>query len=347
MKKERVKKLFAIVLVVLLIGLLGACDKKQTPPSTEPSEGASTEPNGGGDAKDLKIAMVMQGPISDMSWNYSSYYALQLMEKEGATISFNENADPADLVEYVRTYGAEGYDLVMINDDRNQEDMVAAAANFPNTQYVIVNGMTYGDNATAIFFADEDQGFVAGVIAALVTKTKTVGFVGGLEFIPIINSSKGFAQGVAFVDPTIKVQTVFTGDFVDSVKAKNQALALIESGCDVLVPNADAASQGVVEAAQEKGALVVTNGEGMEAFGPDAVLVSVNKDTYVGYYDAYKRFLAGTLATDGPVKYGVGQDLITFGEWRDPTGVVTEEIKAKVEEAMNKLASGEIVINLD
>lgn len=346
--KKRMLRTLSLVLALVMAGLLSACAASQAEPAA-PAAPAGSQPAPAqpeGEAKDLKVAMIMQGPISDMSWNYSAYYALTLMEKEGAAITYNENADPADLVEYVRTYGAEGYDLVMINDDRNQEDMVAAAADFPNTQYIIVNSMTYGDNATAIYFADEDQGFVAGVIAALVTQTKKVGFVGGLEFIPIINSSKGFAQGVAFIDPSIEVQTVYTGDFVDSVKAKNQALALIENGCDVLVPNADAASQGVVEAAQEKGVLVITNGEGMETFGPDAVLVSVNKNTYVGYFDTYKRFLAGTIAADGPVKYGAGQGLISFGKWLDPKGVMTDDMKAKVEDAMNKLASGEIVIDL-
>lgn len=344
--RKKTLRLLSLILALVMAGMLSACAPAQPAAPAAPTDASAAPAQAGGEAKDLKVAMIMQGPISDMSWNYSAYYALTLMEEEGAAITYNENADPADLVEYVRTYGAEGYDLVMINDDRNQEDMVAAAADFPNTQYIIVNSMTYGDNATAIYFADEDQGFVAGVIAALVTKTKKVGFVGGLEFIPIINSSKGFAQGVAFIDPAIEVQAVYTGDFVDSVKAKNQALALIENGCDVLVPNADAASQGVVEAAQEKGVMVITNGEGMETFGPDAVLVAVSKNTYVGYYDTYKRYLAGTISADGPVKYGVGQGLISFGEWLDPKGVVTEDMKAQVEDAMNKLASGEVTIDL-
>lgn len=359
MKKTFAKTLAFLMALVLAAGLLAACGGQSqaagggSSASQPAAGGSSSEPGSeaagggeGGRADGLKIAMIMQGPISDMSWNYSSYYALTLMEAEGAQISYNENADPADLVEYVRTYGSEGYDLVMINDDRNQEDMVAAAADFPDTQYIIVNSMTTSDNVQAIYFADQDQGFVAGVIAALLTQTKKVAFVGGLEFIPIINGSKGFEQGVAFIDPTIEVQVVYTGDFVDSVKAKNQALALIESGCDVLVPNADAASQGVVEAAQEKGALCITNGEGMEAFGPDAVVVSVNKDTYVGYYNTYERFLAGSIPSDGPVVYGVGQGLISFGEWLDPTGVVTDDVKTQVEQAMQALADGDVVIDL-
>lgn len=360
MKNSLAKTLVFLVVSIMTIGLLSACGGNAQPPQAAESDSNLPNPTAasddaaspaaesaaGGRAEGLKIAMIMQGPISDMSWNYSAYYALTLMEKEGATISYNENADPADLVEYVRTYGSEKYDLVMINDDRNQEDVVAAAADFPDTQYIIVNSMTSSDNVEAIFFADQDQGFVAGVIAALITKTRKVAFVGGLEFIPIINGSKGFQQGVAYIDPAIDVQVVYTGDFVDSVKAKNQALALIENGYDVLAPNADAASQGVVEAAQEKGALVITNGEGMETFGPDAVVVSVNKDTYVGYFDTYERFLAGTIKSDGPKVYGVGQGLISFSEWWDPTGVVTDEVKAKVNAAMDALASGEVVIDL-
>ncbi|MBW7959431.1 MAG: BMP family protein [Candidatus Promineofilum sp.] len=362
MKKAFVKTpvfLFAFVVAtfVMATGLLTACGGGGAPPApaanpTAPAgAGESATPDQSSDtdaaAKGLKIAMIMQGPISDMSWNYNAYYALTLMEKDGATISYNENADPADLVEYVRTYGSEGYNLVMINDDRNQEDVVAAAADFPDTQYIIVNSMTTSDNVQAIFFADQDQGFMAGVIAALLTQTGKVGFVGGLEFIPIINGAKGFQQGVAYIDPSIEAQVVYTGDFVDSVKAKNQALALIEGGADVLVPNADAASQGVVEAAQEKGVLVVTNGEGMETFGPDAVVISVNKDTYVGYYDTYQRYLAGTINADGPKVYGAGQGLISFGEWLDPTGVVTDDIRARVQQAMDALSNGEVVIDLN
>lgn len=357
MKKLLVRPFVFLVILGMTASLLFACGGSGSPQAAESTESPQEQEAEGNSesaesatsnrAEGLKIAMIMQGPISDMSWNYSAYYALTLMEKEGAEISYNENANPADLVEYVRTYGSEGYDLVMINDDRNQEDVVAAAADFPDTQYIIVNSMTTSDNVEAIFFADQDQGFIAGVIAALITQTKKVAFVGGLEFIPIINGARGFEQGVAYIDPSIEVQVVYTGDFVDSVKAKNQALALIEQGYDVLAPNADAASQGVVEAAEEKGALVIPNGEGMETFGPNAVVVSVNKDTYVGYFNTYERFLAGTIKTDGSKVYGVGQGFISFGEWRDPTGVVTDEVKARVEEAMNALASGKVVINLD
>lgn len=152
---------------------------------------------------------------------------------------------------------------------------------------------------------------------------------------------------MAYIDPSVDVQIVYTGDFVDSVKAKNQALALIESGVDVLVPNADAASQGVVEAAQEKGSLVITNGEGMETFGPDAVVVSVNKDTYVGYYDTYLRYLAGTINADGPKVYGIADGLISFGEWRDPTGVITDDMHARIQEAWDALSKGEVTIDLN
>ena len=356
MTKTFVRTSVFLVALVVVMGALAACGGSPAAPAagstaqaTTGSESATAAPGGetSAQAEGLKIAMIMQGPISHMSWNYNAYHALTLMEKEGATISYNENADPADLVEYVRTYGWEGYNLVMINDDRNQEDVVAAAADFPDTQYIIVNSMTTSDNVQSIFFADQDQGFMAGVIAALITQAKKVGFVGGLEFIPIINGAKGFEQGVAYIDPSIDVQIVYTGDFVDSVKAKNQALALIESGVDVLVPNADAASQGVVEAAQEKGSLVITNGEGMETFGPDAVVVSVNKDTYVGYYDTYLRYLAGTINADGPKVYGIADGLISFGEWRDPTGVITDDMHARIQEAWDALSKGEVTIDLN
>lgn len=340
MKTRTLKRTLSIILAAFMVlTLVSGCGKQKAPAD-------SNSPSGNGKDSGIKVAMTMQGPISDMSWNYSSYYALGLMEKEGASTSYNENADPGMLVEYARTYGSEGYNLVIMNDDRNQEDVIAAAGDFPNTHYVIVNGMSTTDNVSAIHFADEDQGFMSGVIAALITKTKKVAFVGGVEFSPIINGAKGFEQGVKFIDDSIDVQIIYTGSFTDNVSAKAQTIALIEQGVDVVAPNADAASQGVVEAAQEKGVLAITNGEGMEKLGPDAVVVAVNKNTYVGYYATYKSFLEGKMPKEIK-KFGAADGLIVLGKWLDPTGVVTDEVKAKVESAFEALKKGEVKINLN
>lgn len=350
------KKLVSLLLSLSLALGLAACGNGNSanspaPGTDTPAPGSSAPAQtGSGSAEGVKVAMSMSGPISDMSWNYTGYMGLKLMEEEGAEITYQENVDPASIVETFRTYASEGYDMVYINDDSNQEDVVTAAADFPNTQVFICNGANHTDNVYPIYFADEDHGFIMGLIAGLLTKTDKIGFVGGLEFTPIIHCAQGFEQGVKYVNPDAEVVITYIGSMTDVAAAKETAAAMFQSGCDVVVPNADAASLGVIEAGEEAGGMTVACGEGMESVGPTTCAAGVRMDTSVGYKAAFDQVISGTLPKVGEAvqKFGIADGLVLEPTYNDgfTAGELTDEMKAAIQAGYDALKSGEVSVQL-
>ncbi|HET3471357.1 TPA: BMP family ABC transporter substrate-binding protein [Streptococcus pneumoniae] len=100
-------------------------------------------------------------------------------------------------------------------------------------------------NVASVTFADNESGYLAGVAAAKTTKTKQVGFVGGIESEVISRFEAGFKAGVASVDPSIKVQVDYAGSFGDAAKGKTIAAAQYAAGADIVYQVAGGTGAGV------------------------------------------------------------------------------------------------------
>ena len=345
------KSTIAFLVVIALMLAVAACSAPAASDEDSSANASAEAATGEGvqiaSASDAKVAFIMGGPISDMSWNYTGYQGLMMMEEEGAQVVYQENTDPSNIVESVRTYASEGYNIIFINDDTNQEDVVNTIQDFPETQVFICNGTNHTNNVYPVYFADEDQGFVMGAIAGLLTETNKIGFVGGLEFTPIIHCYEGFVQGVKYVNPDAEVVVTYTGSMTDVAAAKETAAAMFDSGCDVVAPNADAASLGVIEAGEEAGKLTVACGTGMDSVGPTTCVAGVVMDTSVGYKACFDQLIAGELPTpeEGAQKFGIADGLVLEPEYYE-NAVITDELKEQVMEAFNALKNGEVTLEL-
>jgi basic membrane protein A len=122
---------------------------------------------------------------------------------------------------------------------------------FPQTQFVVTDGtLPAASNTHSVIQDWLPVSYLAGVAAAHTTKTKTIGFVGGIPIPVIIQALNGYTAGAHSVNPSIKVLSTEIGSFTDSVKGKEAAAAQIASGADVIYADLDTAHTGVVEAAQ-------------------------------------------------------------------------------------------------
>ncbi len=329
----KTKKLLCLLVAVVLLLGVAAC------------KGGSSEPE-----KKEKVAFLIPGPISDMSWCYAAYVGSEMIKEDGYEVSYQENTADDELVSSLRTYASEGYTCIFIATNANKEDLVAAAADYPDVQVFIVMGDTVTENVNTIFFADEDQGFMMGAVAGALTKTNKIAYIAGIDFIPFNNAGMGFEQGAKLVNPDVDVKKVIIGTTTDIGIAKETAKSLYETGIDVIGPNANQASLGVVEAAGEIGDVVcVGSGEGMAELAPAVVPCSVNMNTAVGYYAAFQKYLKGELAgsIEEVTTYGVADGLVTMPEWfAEFEGEVSEDAKEKVKQAFDDLKSGAVVINL-
>lgn len=353
------KKTLAILLVLAMsVVLLAACGggATSTPAADPAAPAASSEaaPAPDGDTADaaagggLQVAAIFGGAINDGNWNETQYNGLKAIEAAGNTINYLENVGDTDAAEAARTYASEGYDLVYLTTNSYQDHCTPVAADFPETMFVQINGTEVTDNFISVRIADEEQGFMQGVIAALLTKTGKVGFVGGQEINPIKLGSSGFQQGVDYVNEAygleVEAQRINTGSFTDVNQAKETAISLIEGGCDVVTPMANDASVGVMEAAEEKGVMAIGCGLGQDASAPTTTQVIVVKDVAIAYNVTYDRFVSNTLKTSEVETYGANAGVVYVTDWFvEPDA----EALTRVNEVMDKLAAGEIEISLE
>jgi len=201
----------------------------------------------------FKVALLTSGPISDHAWNGGAYQGLlRVRDSLGAKISNIQTKTPAEIEENFRQYGAQGYDLVIGHGFEFQDPALRISPQFPKTAYVISSGDKTGANVSSIEFSFGDGAYLAGMVAGAGTKSNILGVIGGQELPPVVKAFDAFEAGAKSVNPKVTVLKSYVGNWDDVSAAKEQALAQIARGADMIFQNADNAGLGIFQAAREK-----------------------------------------------------------------------------------------------
>lgn len=225
----------------------------------------------------FRVALLTPGPISDQSWNGGAYQGLmRIRDSLGAQVSHIQTRTPADFEENFREYGARCFDVVFGHGFEFQDAARRVAPSFPRTMYVTTSSNTAGVNLAGIYFSFADASFLAGILAAHTSRSGIVSVIGGTELPPVKESFAAFERGVRSVTPNAQVLTAYVGNWDDVSAGKEQALAQIARGADVIFQNADAAGLGVFQAARERnGVYVIGSNSNQNAIAPSVTLGSV------------------------------------------------------------------------
>lgn len=228
-------------------------------------------------ARPFRVALLTPGPISDQSWNGGAYQGLlRIRDSLGAQVSHIQTKTPADFEEQFRQYGAQGYDLVFGHGFEFQDAAKRVGPDFPKTMYVTTSSSSSGSNVAGMEFGFGDASYLAGVVAAAMTRSNVLGVIGGTELPPVKESFAAFTAGVAAVNPRARVLVSYIGNWDDVSAGKEQALAQISCGADIIFQNADAAGLGVFQAAREtRKALVMGSNSNQNALAPEVTIGSV------------------------------------------------------------------------
>jgi basic membrane protein A and related proteins len=259
----------------------------------------------------MKVALLTPGPISDQAWNGGAYAGLQrIKDSTGASVSHIQTKTPAEFDENFRLYGEQGYALVFGHGFEYQDAAQRVGPEFPKTFYVTTSGNRTGPNIAGLEFAFEDGAYLAGIVAGATSKTGTIGAIGGQEIPPVRRSFYAFEQGARSVNPAIKVITSYIGNWDDASAGKEQALAQIGRGADVIFQNADAAGLGIFQAAREsKGVRVFGANSDQNGVAPEVVIGSVVIDLPHAFLLVAKEVQAGTF-TPRVISLGMKTDVV-------------------------------------
>lgn len=236
------KKIVTLGLASASLLVLGACGNR--------SEKSSSK-------SETKVAMIADvGGIDDKSFNQSAWEGLQAWGKDnglekGKGFDYFQSTSESDYANNLDTAISSGYQLVFGIGFALHDAIEKAAEDNPDTNFVIIDDVIENkDNVSSATFADNEAAYLAGIAAAKTTKTKTVGFIGGMESDVITRFEKGFEAGVKSVDDSINIKVDYAGSFGDAAKGKTIAAAQYAGGADIVYQVAGGTGVGVFSEAK-------------------------------------------------------------------------------------------------
>jgi basic membrane lipoprotein Med (substrate-binding protein (PBP1-ABC) superfamily) len=191
-----------------------------------------------------------------------------------AEVSQIETKTPAEFEEVFRDYANRGFQLVFGHGFEFQDAAARVGADYPHTIFITTSGNTVRPNVAPMRFLLEEATYLMGMMSAMLSKTGKAGAIGGIEIPPLKSTFLAFEAGAKSVKPDFQVAVAYIGNWEDLGAAKQAALALIEQNCDILIPNADAASLGAFQAAREKHVMALGTNKNQNDIAPEVIVAS-------------------------------------------------------------------------
>lgn len=247
--------------------------------------------------KNLKIAFLTDGLFSDAGWGAFGYNAAQAIQEEYSyAVDVKENIPISKIEETLTDYAKAGYDLIISQGFEWGKPAIKVGKEYPNTKFVIFTGLVNSSNVASIYPMQQEGTYILGALAASMSKTGIIGFVGGEPYPNLINIYEGYKQGAFDINPKTKVLATYLYDWDNSTKGKEAALLQIQQGADVLLHVADTSGQGVIEAAKDKGIFAFGAISDQNKLAPYTILSSFVLDTEKVYDQVIKSVQYGNFS---------------------------------------------------
>ena len=295
-----------------------------------------------------KVALIYDsGGKFDKSFNESAYNAAEKFKADtGNDYMEFEAANNAQIEQGLRKLAQRGANVIVAMGFAMADAVSAVAAEYPDVNFTIVDvNWLQGDNLQQIVFKEHEGSFLVGMIAAMKSKSGTVGFVGGMD-IPLIRKFHGgYEQGAKYINPDINVLMNMTGTTPEAwnnpTKGAELTKAQIDKGADVIYQAAGGTGIGVLQAAADAGVYGIGVDANQNYMHPGSVLTSMLKRVDVAVYNAFKTTMDGTYET-GVFTLGLAEDGVGWSLDEHNESLISADMKAAVEQAKADIISGKI-----
>ena len=253
-------------------------------------------------------------------------------------------------------------DIIIVGTWDLKELLEETAPLYPEKRYIIYDtDVDYSlgnlENVYSVGYKQNESGFMAGVLAGLVTKSdmpytndnQSIGFIGATETATVINDFLvGFIEGAQFVNPDVEIRVAYVNSYTDVAKAKEIALAQYAAGVDCIFAAAGPGVVGVIEAAAERGHYVIgVDSDQTLAYEGRVelpyILTSAMKNVGETLYNLVEQDVEGTLVYGAHHILGIEDEVIGLAENSHYQDAVPESIRLEVTRIKEMLVSGEIV----
>ena len=351
------KRKFGLGLSLMLAAgtMLAACGSE---------EDTSTGETGGGEegteeTADFSVAMVTDvGGVDDKSFNQSAWEGIQQfgeengLEKGDGGFDYLQSASDADYNTNLNNLIRRDFDVVFGIGFLMEGAVAEIAEQQPEAQIAIIDAVVDAPNVASVLFKEQEGAFLAGVAAALMSETKKIGFVGGMEIPVIERFEAGFLEGVAAVDDTVEVDVQYTGAFDKAELGKTTANRMYSAGADIIFHAAGGTGNGVfTEAKERKEADPEAN---IWVIGVDAdqydegqtgdanvTLTSVLKRVDTAVKNISEQAMGDEFPGGETITYGLSDEGVGLADSR---GAIPEDVMAQIEDFKQQVIDGDIEV---
>jgi len=290
------------------------------------------------------------GKIDDKSFNQSTWEAVQQAEKElGAVIKYIETTDSKDYAKNIAQFAEAKYDVIVTVGFALGEATQAAGKEYPNVKFIGVDQFqapgTEVPNVVGLNFPEDQSGFLAGALAALMSQSGKIGAVLGTDAVPPVwRFGEGYRVGAQYVRPDIEVNIVYHNDvgfdktFTDPEWGKTTAVSMIDKGVDVVFGAGGKTGNGALQGAAEKGVMAIGVDTDQYYTVPEAqkvLLSSAMKLLTPGTFGLIKMAKEGTFPAGGNHFGPAG-----LAPYHDLEPKVPQQVKDKIAEIDAALKAG-------
>ena len=289
------------------------------------------------------------GGKNDKSFNESAYTGAERFKSEtGIAYKDFEIQNDAQREQSARRFARDGHNPIVVIGFSWAAALEKVAAEFPDTQFGIVDMVVDKPNVRSILFTEHEGSYLVGVMAAKASKTGKVGFIGGMD-IPLIRKfACGYVQGVKSVNANAEVFQNMTGTtgaaWNDPVKGAELAKSQFDRGADVVYHAAGGTGIGVLQAAADAGKLGIGVDSNQNGMHPGKVLTSMLKRVDNAVYNAFMDVKNDSWSTGFNVldlkAGGVGYAMDDNNK-----SLVDADMKSAVEAASNDITSGKVKVH--
>jgi basic membrane protein A and related proteins len=292
----------------------------------------------------LKIGVVLPGPVTDGTFNSAAAKGIKAAQSKypDITVSIRENTAMSDVEAALLDYARDGYDIVIGHGFQFAEPALKIHKQFPKTWF-IVNTAKVAEEPNLASFDNRwgDAGYVAGALAALVSKSGTIGVVGAIP-VPVIQEyNEGFERGAKRMNPKTKLLSAYVGSFTDVAKGKEITLSLIEQGADVVSATGNENVIGTLQAAKEKNVLMIGTAFDSAPFAPDTVVATALVNFDVNIDMAIAKIRDKSIKAQSYV-LGFNENGIGFTGYGKFDDKISAENKAKIAKLIEDVRAGKV-----
>lgn len=345
----------ATVVAVGLVGALAlaACGSSSSSSDSSsqaaaPSAAASSAASEAAPPSEAAAQIAEVRVITVTPTNIGTWDPVQRKAYDAAAEAGGWNLEMAEAVPYgdadrvLDQWGAEGVNVVFSTDNGYEQNLLAAAAKYPNTAWVMMSALSSTNdlpNVASYSFNWCQYGYLQGAIAGLVSANKKIGAVGSIDIIPMQLALAAEQAGAEAVNPGTDVITKNTGDFIDAQKGQAVAAGLVAGGADVITaPVHGGISPQIAAQAQKDGAYYIGAFADESASAPKAVVSSVFVNFLKSYTEAVDSWMGGTFNPSINI-LGVADGVIDS----TPLTLGFESKQPDVDKIKQQLANDEVV----